>query len=97
MVFRKLTYWSSLKINLRHLYHAKGALFGAFIKKIGKKRKNEEKILYALFFESLMLWTLLTGLNVSLWVFLSPEYITEVNIHSICSEIIFIPIGSGYS
>ena len=54
----------------------KDALFGAFIKKIGEKRKNEEKILRTLFFESLMLWTLSTGLNVSLWVFLSPEYIT---------------------
>ena len=59
-----------------YLYNAKGAVFGAFIKKIGEKRKNEEKILRALFFELTMLWTLLTGLNVSLWVFLSAEYIT---------------------
>ena len=74
-----------------HLYHTKGALFEAFIKKVVTK-KDKGKILLALCFKLSMLMTLLASFNVSILGFLSAEFITYVNIHFIYTEIINIPI-----
>ena len=57
------------------MHDVKGTPVGAFIKKIGEKRKNKGKILLALFFKLQMLLTFLKGFNVPLWIFLSAELI----------------------